>query len=917
MIHQWNLNLDWRFHRGAVDLPGPKSHSDAYDWAHAGSRGGVAGVNFDDSDWEVVNLPHDYMVYAHFSEDEVRNHGYRKPYDAWYRKRFLLPEEYRNKHILLTFEGIAMTARVYLNGSLVGRAFSCYVPLEIDITDRAFFGERINTLVVEVDGYSLEGWYYEGNGIYRDVTIKVKEPLHIKENGCFIKPVKAENSWQVECSVDAENTTYYNTDTYGDVFAKVEILDGDSVIASGITDSVRCPHDASATMHCCFGVDDPQLWDVDNPKLYCAKVSLCQEDTLLDVQTYNIGFRTFVADPNRGFLLNGKPFKMKGTCNHMDHAGIGLALPDAICEYRIKLLKDLGTNTYRNAHNMAMPMLLNACDRQGMLLINENRLFESSPEVLEQARQMVRYARNHPCVIMYSMFNEEAMQATREGTNIFRRLKNAVKELDDTRLVTAAMGGGTFDPNGTSPLMDITGVNYSIPYAPEGVHKMFPNQPVFGTENCSVVATRGCYKTDAEKCLCACYDEDVVDWGQNLRYTLDFSRKNDWYGGVNIWTGFDYRGEPSPYSWPAVSSYFGLYDTCGFPKDTAYLVKSFFKDEPIVHLLPHWNHNEGDVVRVMTYSNCDEIELFLNSKSLGRKVYDPIHPAEWNISFVPGQLRAVGYKDGQIVAEDVQETAGKPCKIVMEPQRPSIQNNGRDAVCVNFHTVDENGILVPTADNVIHFEVGGDGIYMGAGNGDPNSHECDSDPFRRLFAGRAQAVVGAKPNAKSVTIRAYGEGLEEASFTFDVVPGVMPDYLASQQHCAVHGATVSLKTYEERPDINVKFSDFDMNSMENIVFDTYSYKPIYTDGWKLFRVTVRAPKLLTGSQFRVVFQSVAASHIAVSVNEETYLDQPHSVGPVAVTFPCAPATEYDVRLLAKGTGKESGILGGVSTEVLH
>ena len=911
MLKQWNLNMDWRFRLGDEPCSRPLSHADAYQYAHAGSLGGVAGVNYDDSDWELVSLPHDYMADAAFDENQVRNHGYRVSENAFYRKRFLLPEAYIGKHLLLTFGGIAMTAKIYLNGSLLARSFSCYTPVEVDITDRAYFGDRVNTLVVQVDGHNLEGWYYEGNGIYRDVTLKVKEPLHIREGGCFIKPVKAEAGWQVDCTVEVENTAYYNTDTFGPVTARIDILDAEASVATGMTDTKPCPHDTTAVLTGSLRVTAPRLWDVDDPKLYTARVSLYGGNTLLDRQDHSIGFRTFTADPQHGFFLNGKPVKLKGTCNHQDHAGVGVAMPDALVEYRVKLLKELGCNTYRNAHNMATEALLDACDRQGMLLINENRHFECDPESLQQVRAMVRTARNHPCVIMYSMFNEEALQATREGQNIFRRQKNTVYSLDDSRFVTAAMGGGTRDPNGTALLMDVTGINYSLPYAPEELHRDYPDRVIFGSENCSVCATRGCYHTDRSQNTCANYDEDVVDWGQNLRMTLDFSRRTPWYGGVCIWTGFDYRGEPTPYSWPSVSSFFGLLDTCGFKKDVAYLVKSFFVEEPVLHLLPHWNHAPGQSVRVMTYSNCDAVELFLNGQSLGRQPNDCARPAQWTVDYAPGLLQAVGWKSGAAVAWDSVQTAGKPCRLIAQAQRQSIGNDGRDAVCVNCHAVDENGVFVPDADAMIHFEPLGDCLLLGVGNGDPNSHEPDHAHHRRLFAGRAQAVVGIKAGGKRAAVRVWSEGMEEASVTLAVEEVPMPDYLPSQQYRAVHGVTVSLRTYPERPDIHMAFSEFDMNSMENIVFDTYSLKPIFTSGWKLFKVPVTAPRQPENGRLCVCFQEVAASHVVVSVDGQVLLDQPHVKGAVTVDFPSTPGRQHTLRLLLKGTGGESGIRGGV------
>ncbi|MBQ8641102.1 MAG: DUF4982 domain-containing protein [Clostridia bacterium] len=914
-----NLNRDWRFCLGEDEKKNAATHSEAYQYAHAGSIWGIAGVNFDDSDWRVVQLPHDYANEMEFGPENMCSHGYLAASNAWYRKRFLLPEEYRGKHLLLTFGGVAMKARVYLNGSLMARSFSAYTPIYIDITDRAYYGERVNTLVVEVDGYSLEGWFYEGAGIYRDVKLTVKNMLHLTKDGVFVKPVRDENgNWSVHWEAMVDNGDLVK-DGPGVFTVQTEILDGDELVAGAVSAVQTCAGGDGITVSGVIRLDGytPHLWDIDDPHLYTARVQIRSADDpaeVLDEEEHRIGFRTFTADSRRGFFLNGRPIKLKGTCNHQDHAGVGAAVPDSVHEYRIARLKELGSNAYRCSHNMPTEVLLDICDRVGMLVIDENRHFESGEEGVWQMEAMVRQGRNHPSVVMYSLFNEEALQATAEGCHIYRRLRHTLRKWDDSRLIFGAMGGGVMDPGGTAPLMDVTGVNYSLDIAAQ-FHEKYPDQPVFGSENHSAYSTRGCYKTDRDRHVCASYDEDPSGWGQTIRETWRFTTENDWYGGICIWTGFDYRGEPTPYTWPSVSSQFGLMDTCGFPKAAFWQNKVCFTDEPLTVLIPHWNHRPGEMVRVMAVTNCEEAELWVNGTSLGRNPAGSCDPAQWEIPFVPGQIEAAGYRNGVQAGEICRiRTAGAPKKIMAVPHRGWIADDGRDAVLLNCSVTDENGIEVPTADNLLCFTIEGDGVLLGVGNGDPNSHESDHLPKRRLFAGHAQAVIGALPGAESVRITVEGEGLESAVLELELRHAVMPDYLTSVDSRAIHGATVSVRSFPEKPDILQEIPDYDMNTMENIVFDTYSLKPIFTEGWRLCRVPFTVPKTLQKGQMCCIrVLRLVAKGLVAALNGKIILDNPeeiHGDGSMCINFSGTPGQQCELRLLMEGTGTASGICGG-------
>lgn len=905
---------------GDGNVAAAKTHSDSYNSSKAGGERGIPNPDYDDSTWRVVDVPHDYLTETDFRPENLLSHGYKTRDNAWYRKTFKLPSEFDGKHIFLSFEGTAVTAEFYLNGSLIGRSFSAYAPTDIDITDRAFFGDRVNTLVVHIDGFTTEGWWYEGAGIYRHVRLYVKEQLHIAHDGIFIKPVLIENTkndWDVVCEANVENTGYDNRSFK----IRTEIFDGDTLIASGESETAFVGSDSSTTIKHNLKVSNPKLWDVDSPNLYTAKVTLFSDEKETDSDSAKIGFRTFTVDANKGFFLNGKPIKLKGTCNHQDHAGVGVAVPDSVQYYRIRRLKEMGTNAYRCSHNMPTKEVLDACDKLGMLVMDENRRFESRPEVLGHVEAMVRRDRNHPSVVMYSLFNEEPMQGTKEGANIYRRMKSRVTKLDDSRLLTGAMNGGQNNAEGASPYMDVTGINYYLPNGVLRYHELYPNHPVVGSENNSAISTRGCYKTDKDAHTIACYDEDVVPWGQLIKTTWKFTRENDWFGGIFIWTGFDYRGEPTPYEWPSIGSQFGIMDTCGFAKDSFYQNKACFTNEPMVHILPHWNHNEGETVRVMSASNCEEVELFLNGVSLGRKKSDCCEPCEWNVEFVPGKLCAVGYNNGLAVATAENVTSGEPKRIVIEPDRCSINNDGEDTVVFNFSVVDEKGVTVETASNMLNFEVIGDGILLGVGNGDPNCLESDHEPKRSLFAGHAQALIQSKVGAKNIVVKAYCDGLEDAEYSLEVVEVQTPNYIYGATNRALGGFTVSCENFTDRPDPLVEIADNDMNSFESISFDMWNIRPGFVDGYKIFRNIMNIPTSSNPNAkgiCELTFSELYASELEVYIDgEKIYSDSAEYGKPLTVSFDINGRTKVELRVLMKAEhGKPSGIKHGVKIKTV-
>lgn len=913
-----DMDFAWKFHRGDIDAGVAQSHSADYAAAKAGNAQGPAGRIWNDSDWREVNLPHDYYAESDIVESGRHSHGYRTEDNATYRKSFLLPEELRDKDFTLVFEGIAVNAEIYLNGSLMARSFSAYTEVAFNATDRLYFGKRPNVLCVLINGRAAEGWWYEGAGIYRHVKLYVKERLHVAHNGIFAKPCLksgTKNSWYVDIEAAIENRK--SEDAICAV--KHTLLWGDETVAETKSAALSADFAKITEIKTKMQVGKVKRWDVDSPNLYTLKTELLDsQGKVIDTVSERIGFRTFRIDAEKGFFLNDRPLKIMGTCNHQDHAGVGVALPDSVIYYRIKRLKELGTNAYRCSHNLPNREVLDACDELGLIVMDENRRFESSDEVLHNIDVMVRRDRNHPSVVFWSLFNEEPLQNTDEGARIYRTMRDHVRRLDDSRIITGAINGNM---EGAGLLMDATGINYGI-WSIDAYHNKYPNQPIIGAENNSAVSTRGCYKTDkTEKQVLANYDEETVPWGQTIRETWKYAMERDWFAGIFIWTGFDYRGEPTPFVWPSVSSQFGIMDTCGFPKDSFYYNKACFEKKPVIHLLPHWNWQKGDVVRVAAPSNCEEAELFLNGRSLGRKKCDCINTAEWQVEFERGRLLVKGYRNGKCVAKAEQRTAGKPYAIKAMPFTTNIKNDGADTAVINFAVVDKRGIVVPYADNLIKFTVVGDGYVRGVGNGDPNSHESDILPERHAFCGLCQALVTSNVGAEGIKLIAESQGLVSAELELTVNAVESPILPEPCNSVYIDNVTMSGVT-DERPDALIELADNDQNSFIPVAFESGSFQRDFYEGWRIYRARVKANG---GAKYRLLLAKGMFTGIWVYVNGRCILegrgqcatDQPFRTP----EFDTASGDVTDIRILLRYSANDhddrgAGISGGIYLEQL-
>ena len=816
------LNKGWKFvEKDFSILPPTKNHDDVYAFSKAGAAGGPASANFDDSEWEEVDLPRDWVVKKEFVQTGSPNQGYKERGIGWYRLRFGLSQEDKEKQILLEFEGMSVDAQIYVNGSIMKHSYSGYNSFCVDITDIVNFGVVPNTIAIRIDATAWEGWWYEGAGIYRNVWMIKKSPVHIKHNGVFAKPEKLEeNQWKLHLDTELENSFEF----FRQVTIINTLMDGENQIIGECTNELRVEAFESTTYHQELLVKNPMIWDVEEPNLYQVRTVICYDGKEQDYQVQSIGFRTIALLADSGFWLNGKNIKLKGFCNHQDHAGVGVAVPYTVKEWRVKKLKELGANAYRCSHNPD-PEILEICDRIGLVVMEENRTYNSSQEVLEGVREIVKNARNHPSVVLYSIFNEEPLQGTEKGRRMAGKLQATVKALDSTRPVLGAFNGGYMEEQGAATILDAVGINYN-PKRYDDFHAKYPNIPLIGSETASALMVRGEYETDWNAHTIASYDDDTVPWGTTVKDTWRYVNERPFVAGSFVWTGFDYRGEPTPFEWPSVGTFFGTYDSCGFEKDACYFYRAFWKKEPMVHLISPWcdrkkmeDHKEK-MIRVMTVTNCEQVELFVNGVSMGRKIPDPYDQAEYWIPKATGELKLIGYNKEVPVAEDVQLTAQEPERLLMENEVPDITDSGMDAAVINLSLVDKNGTVIPDSFELVTFEIE-NGRIIGVGNGDPNSHEPDVANYRSLFHGHAQVIV--KPNSdQEIKITAKTTSGMESQIVIPVQKTKHIPYIDTLEEKVLDGWGLYYRLFSEKPDPTIETEANDMNSFEPVQFSGQS-----------------------------------------------------------------------------------------------
>ncbi|MFP9117155.1 beta-galactosidase GalA [Flavobacterium sp. RNTU_13] len=748
-----NIDAGWRFAFGHPnDAAKDFGHAEAYFsyLAKTGSADGPAGAGFDDRAWRQLNLPHDWAVEQPFSEKASYSHGFHAAGKGfpdksigWYRKQINISKEDLGRIITLKFDGVFRNCKVWFNGHFLGTEESGYNSFEYDVTAYVKYGEK-NTIAVRVDASMEEGWWYEGAGIYRHVYLQKTQPLHIATNGTYI--TTQINGANAEISVVS---TLLNQGSYtGAVALRHTVYDTGNKAVATITEPVTVPgFYKTADKKSSLTISNAQLWDIEHPDLYTLVTEVLQEGKPVDRYETTFGIREIHFDAEKGLFLNGKPVKLKGTNNHQDHAGVGTAIPDELQYWRIKQLKDMGSNAYRCSHHPPTPELLDACDKLGMLVIDETRLMGINQYHLGNLKRLIERDRNHPSVFCWSVGNEEwAIEGNITGERITQVMQDFAHSIDPTRPVTVGISSGF--RSGISSVVEVMGYNYLGNGDIDAHRSQFKNQPGMGTEEGSTFATRGVYVTDDARHYQSAYDRKPRPSFYSIEEGWTFYATRPYLAGMFIWTGFDYRGEPTPYGWPSVTSYFGMMDVCGFPKDNVYYLKSWWGTAPVVHLLPHWNWpgKEGKEINVWVHTNCDSVELFLNKKSLGKKSVKQFSHLEWNVIYQPGTLEAVGYKNGKMVMADVQKTTGTPAAIKLTPHKTTLKS-ATDVAVVTVAVLDKKGLHVPVADNLITFSIK-NGTVLGVGNGDPTSLEND----RFIDDVQLVPLTGLKEQALSTSV---------------------------------------------------------------------------------------------------------------------------------------------------------------------
>ena len=734
-------------------------------------------LKFDDSAWQDVQIPHDWVAALPYASEASHSHGYKtvgwkypETSVGWYRKTVRIDNCDLGKRLVLRFDGIFRNSQVWFNGFYMGKEPSGYATQVYDITPYVNYGGD-NLICVRADASLEEGWFYEGAGIYRDVWLDKSDEVSVAPFGTFVYATLQQPYSEATLTVETE---VFNS---GLKAARCEVrqrlLDADgNEVAKSEPSSLSLKAKQTSASKQSLSVSQPHLWSTADPYLYKVETTILQDGRVVDEYLTTTGIRHIAFDAEKGFLLNGKQLKLKGVNMHQDHAGVGSAIPDALQAWRIKQLKKFGCNAYRASHNPITPSVLDVCDREGILVIDENRLMGINEEHLRLLERMIKRDRNHPSVILWSDGNEEwGLENNIQGTRLAEAMREYTRLFDPTRPSTVANAGGTELIKG----LDVVGFNYIAQNDVDNRKKANPSWRIVGTEETTGCGTRGCYFESEEfpGRMVSCnrsgrtYEvENVIERGWK------FYDERPWGAGLFYWTGFDYRGEPNPLSYPATDSEFGILDYCGFWKDEAWYLKSWWTDEPTLHIFPHWNlqGHEGEEIDLWAYSNCDEVELTVNGKKLGRQKMPKNGHLKWKAVYQPGRVVAVGYKNGKRIMTETIETTKPATKIVLKSDRQTITADGRDLAVITVEVQDAKGRIVPDACPMLNFSLSGDARILGVGNGDPmylgadHPKEKDCKSFSiPTFNGLAQILVQGAETPSAITLGCSSDGLKSAN----------------------------------------------------------------------------------------------------------------------------------------------------------
>nr|WP_314895991.1 beta-galactosidase GalA [uncultured Flavobacterium sp.] len=818
---------------------------------------GAAATDFDDRSWRKLDLPHDWAVEQGFSKEASYSHGFKnigRPFPetsvGWYRKKINIPEGDLGRRIHIAFDGVFRNSIVWFNGHYLGTNPSGYLGFEYDVTDYINYGGE-NSIAVRVDATMEEGWFYEGVGIYRHVWLNKTSPLHVPADGTFVSTKLGKDKAEL-----ASKVSVINEGREPQNFKIIQtVLDaaGKAIAAKTIHNLSLRPMETKE-FSTLLSIANPKLWSVDNPYLHKMVTAIYIGDVLVDTYNTTFGIRTLRFDANEGFFLNEKHLKLKGTNVHQDHAGVGSAMPDALQDFRILTLKSFGSNAYRCSHNPPTPELLDACDRLGMVVIDENRLMGITNVQLSDLKKLMLRDRNHPSIISWSIANEEwGVEGNIIGARMAKTMQDYAKTIDTTRGITAAISGNW--DNGIATAVDVVGYNYIKHGGKETTdkhHREFPLLASWGTEEGSTFATRGIYFEDNAKQFKPAYDRPQSAEAHSIEQGWKHYDSRPYLGGMFIWTGFDYRGEPTPYQWPSTGSYFGMVDQCGFYKDDAWYLKSWWGSEPVLHLLPHWNWKgkEGQPIDVWAYSNCDEVELFLNKKSLGRKPMEKNGHLEWKVNYQPGTLEAIGYKKGEKTMTKIVKTTNDAVAVGLESNKKNILTDHADIAMITVDAKDKSGLHVPTSEDKISFSITGPGKIIGVGNGDPTSLEADK--FLETIS------VVAISNLKEKLINSISETNE----TVDNLDITNWDNAFKDSRDTIFGKKVTAVVYRTTFDLPQNFKETEINFFYNSIGKSQS---IFINGKQIAK---NIPENKLGDTFKLDKANLRSGSNTISIVAE-------------------------------------------------
>ena len=777
------------------------------EWSfHLGNFKNAHEIGFDDDEWRLLDLPHDWSIEGQFKEfrDENWNQfmnldfriGYLPQGIGWYRKSFYIPKDYENKKITIQFDGVYRNSDVWINGIHLGHRPYGYSTFYYDLTPHLKFGNN-NTIAVKVDNLGVSSRWYAGSGIYRKVILIITDKIHIGQFGTYwttpnVNEKEAEIN--IKTTIDNETTNSINSKII-DVKINLisEIYQGSSEMGNekpieSITTEVNLKKSTNEIAQT-ITINNPKLWSPIYPNLYRIKSIIVKEGKIIDEYWTPLGLRSFRFDPDQGFFLNDKNIKFKGVCLHHDNGCIGSKIIYRAIERKLEILQEMGCNAIRTSHNPPSQELLELCDKMGFMVMDEafdEWILPKTPHGYSSyfnewfdrdVTDFVRRDRNHPSVIIWSCGNEVQEQKYASGIEPLKKLIDVFHREDPTRPVTQGCNNmKEANEFGFADELDIVGYNYwgdkVTKYTDEGFvcrydedHKKHPKRILIGSENCSALITRGVYHIPTpfsregkinDDMLCSAYDV-------TSEISLMILKSRTYVCGMFTWEGFDYIGEPSPYPWPSRSSNYGIFDLCGFPKDTYYLYKSQWSDKPMVHILPHWNWHKGMSIAVWVYTNCETVELYLNGKSLGElsqkdEDFDDILHLIWDVRYIPGEIKAVGRIKGKYVVSKTIKTAGYPYRVELESDREIIDKNN-DLAYITVRSSDIEGNFMPTAQNLVSFKIEGPGKIIGVGNGNPISHEPFIDQQRHLFNGLCLVVIQSTNSTGKIKLKASSGSL--------------------------------------------------------------------------------------------------------------------------------------------------------------